>query len=264
LSNISCAKSYASSASCGRLSVAACGLFDNAMRARCDTEDAMNPQRAHAGGAVLRSARAVLTKEGLSADSGAKMVSRLFMDSMPEALVKIEDIKQLIHPDLLRRFLLTVSSGANCVEATFHGARAEYIDTIMNEGLNPDLAQIGAYGKGSYVGTHAGIAHQYAAPDDNGLRHMCLVLVVVGSKPIKGKATLAGEKPMATAMDSMVNPTQYCFVEEDRLVATHVISYRTIGDGRKRIGGGWDDPFERKLSAAVRRSGRLVRKSGKR
>lgn len=236
-------------------------LFDDAMRMRVGTVDARNPLRAHAGGAVLRSARDVLTKGGLSINSGSSNVSRLFLDSMPEALVKIESIQQLMHPDLLRRFLQKVASGHNSVEATFHGASAEHIDHIMQEGLNPACGIIGAYGQGAYVGTHAGVAHQYATPDSTGLHHMCLILVVVGSTVVKGKP---GETPAATAMDSKINPTQYCFIEEDRLLASHVITYRVNGASQKRIGGGWDDPFARKLSAAVLRSGRLVKKSGKR
>lgn len=223
----------------------------------------MHPQRASVGSEVLSNARDVLKNDGASASSGSSLVSRLFFDSMPESVVKIESVQQLIHPDLLRRFLRTVASECNCVEATFHGARADCIDSIVNSGMNPDACQMGAYGYGGYVGTHAGVAHQYTTPDKSGLHHMCLMLVVVGSDVVIGKRGLRSPRSV-TAMDSKNNPTQYCFVDEERLLASHVIQYRITTDERKRTGGGWDDPFERTLNAAIRRSGRLVRKSGKR
>merc|ERR1712129_272318 len=101
----------------------------------------------------------------------------------------------------------------------------------------------------------------YATPDDSGLHHMCMVLAAVGSNVVKGEA---GKRPASTAADSLINPTQYCLIDGERLLASHVIIYRVTGDACKRVGGGWNDPFERKLGAAIRRSGRLVRKSGKR
>lgn len=238
-------------------------LFSNATEATPSQEDAMHPQRAWVGGVVLSAAKDVLKKSGGSVNSGSKLVSRLFFDSMPEAFVKIESIQQLIHPDILRRFLRTVAAENNCVEATFHGARAECIDGIIKEGMNTEACQMGAYGYGAYVGTHAGIAHQYATPDKTGLRHMCLMLVVVGSNVVLGKAGQRSPRSV-TAMDSMRNPTQYCFVDDERLLASHVITYRVTADERKRTGGGWDDPFERNLNAAIRRSGRIARKSGQR
>lgn len=236
-------------------------LYNGAMRARVPSQAAMHPQRAHAGGMVLRSSKYVLSKKGLPVESDSQMIQQLFFDSMPEKFVQIEEVQQLIFPELLRKFLKKVSAGRNSVEATFHGTRADYVDLIMSQGLKPEVCQVGAYGRGAYVGTHAGIAHQYAGPDKSGRRYMCVVLVVVGSDAVKGKQ---GQRPRSTAMDSLVNPTQYCFVEEDRCLASHVITYRVNGGSRKRIGGGWDDPFERKLSAAIRRSGQNVQRSGKR
>lgn len=104
---------------------------------------------------------------------------------------------------------------------TFHGTRAEHVGQIISEGLHPDACVTGAYGRGAYVGTHAGLAHQYADPDEEGYRHMAAILVIVGSHVVKGEQ---GEQPATTAVDSMVNPTQYCFVDEDRLYVSHMIT----------------------------------------
>jgi len=244
------------------LSIGANTLFKKAMLKRSSTVEAMHPMRAHAAGIVLRNAKNVLSKEGLPIDSGSEVVRKLFFDSMPDAVVKIESIEQLIHPDMLRRFLKVLASGTrNSVEATFHGARSEHINGIMRNGLSPELCVIGANGNGAYVGCHAGVAHQYASPDAAGLRHMCVVLVVVGDSVVKGEASVV---PVATSMDRLKNPTQYCFVDEERLLASHVVRYRVVGDGRRRVGGGWDDPFARKLNSAIVRAGKRERRGGDR
>lgn len=91
---------------------------------------------------------------------------------------------------------------------------------------------------------------------------MCVVLVVVGSAALKGQQ---GERGAVTTMDRIFNPTQYCFVEDNRMLVSHLVTYRTkSGSNRKRIGGGWEDPFEKALSAAIRRAALRMRKSGRR
>eukprot|EP00747_Dinoflagellata_sp_TGD_P080833 gnl/TRDRNA2_/TRDRNA2_161058_c3_seq1.p1 gnl/TRDRNA2_/TRDRNA2_161058_c3~~gnl/TRDRNA2_/TRDRNA2_161058_c3_seq1.p1 ORF type:complete len:238 (+),score=53.56 gnl/TRDRNA2_/TRDRNA2_161058_c3_seq1:84-716(+) len=210
---------------------------------------------------MLQHARGVLKAEGVPEDGDDMVVRRLFFDSMPEQVVEIEKIEQVMQPQLLKRFLRKVAEARASVEAVFHGTRAENAEKIVAEGLDSNICQTGAYGRGSYVGTHAGIAHQYANPDHAGRRQMCVLLVVVGSQVVRGQQ---GERHNVTAMDRMVNPTQYCFVDEDRLLVSHLIKYKVGSYERRRIGGGWEDPFERKLSNAVRRAAAREQKHGQR
>ena len=109
-------------------------------------------------------------------------------------------------------------------------------------------------GLGQTLGAHAGVAHQYADPEpkgaSTGLRCMCVVLVNIGSSIVKGKE---GMESAVTAVDRVVNPTQYCFVDETRILVSHVITYRVTGGARKRIGGGWFDPFAKKLGCYERK-----------
>lgn len=192
-------------------------------------------------------------------DDGSEIVRRLFLDSIPEACIEIESIRQLVQAHLLKRFLKVVAEERASVEATFHGTRLESLRGVWEKGLLPDTCQIGAFGRGSYVATHAGIAHQYAFADRRGYKYMCVVLTVPGSKAIKGRI---GEEPPVTAMDRLSNPTQYCLVDEARLYVSHLITYRVTNSFGGRVGGGWEDPFQKALSTAVVRSAQWENKSG--
>eukprot|EP00929_Paragymnodinium_shiwhaense_P020805 TRINITY_DN13748_c0_g1_i1.p1 TRINITY_DN13748_c0_g1~~TRINITY_DN13748_c0_g1_i1.p1 ORF type:complete len:865 (-),score=149.71 TRINITY_DN13748_c0_g1_i1:45-2447(-) len=174
------------------------------------------------------------------------MVERQFFDSMPLEHVQIERVASVINSRLVERFLERVAAQKACVEATFHG-------------LLTDDCGTACYGHGVYVGTHAGVAHQYAAPDAEGQRFMCVVLVVVGNEVVKGEQ---GKYSSVTAVDRLVNPTQYCFVDEDRLLVSHLITYRVTGGELQRTGGGWRDPFQEKLSLAMRRAAGGRRRKG--
>merc|ERR1719263_1277729 len=92
------------------------------------------------------------------------VVEQLFFDSMPKEHIKMESVEQVINPQLLRRFLKHVSNEPGSVEATFHGTPVKYADSIMQNGLLKDMNATAAYGRGAYVGVHAGVAHQDAAP----------------------------------------------------------------------------------------------------
>eukprot|EP00928_Gymnodinium_smaydae_P037586 TRINITY_DN26064_c0_g2_i1.p1 TRINITY_DN26064_c0_g2~~TRINITY_DN26064_c0_g2_i1.p1 ORF type:complete len:1036 (+),score=63.86 TRINITY_DN26064_c0_g2_i1:61-3168(+) len=236
-------------------------MFDAAMSRVVPEEEARHPQRAGPGHLLLQRAKPAYRGE-CSDQQSADMVRELFLDSMPQEFVQIESIEMIKQPELLKRFLKKVAEERASVETTFHGTREEFTAIIAEEGLNANVCQTGAYGIGAYVGTHAGVAHQYADPNDSGLRHMYLVLVVAGSRIVKGHQA---EQYTVTAGDQLTNPTQYCFVDEQRLFISHLIRYRVIGTGgRKRIGGGWSDPFQTKLSAAIRRAALLERKHGAR
>lgn len=255
-------------------------LLDAAMDTLVDPSEAMHPERAYRGLELLRSTTEDLITDRKSSHSPPRpitrmrscflcfmqdsnmdraAVERLFFDSMPRRHVRIDSVETVINPGLLKRFLERVTKEEACVEATFHGTRQEASEAILRNGLVPDKNGIAAYGHGVYVGTHAGVAHQYATPDDSGRRFMCVVLVVVGSRVVKGAQ---GANSTVTQLDRLVNPTQYCVVDSDRLLVSHLITYRVVGGQPRRIGGGFDDPFQRRLSRAVERSGRTRQRRG--
>lgn len=195
----------------------------------------------------------------LPLDDGAGIVRLLFLDSIPEDCIEIESIRPLFQLQLLKPFLRVVTEERASVEATFHGTRVESLRGVWEQGLLPGLCAIGAYGRGSYVAAHAGVAHQYCSPDARGYRYMCVVLAAPGCQATKGRP---GEEPVVTAMDRLQNPTQYCFSDPTRLYVSHVITYRVTYTMGRRVGGGWEDPFQRALNTALVRSGMCENKSG--
>ena len=110
--------------------------------------------------------------QGAEAEEGqaqeCEAVRLLFLDSIPEWAIEIESVHQVLQPQLLKRFLERAAPDGESIEVTFHGTRAEHVGQILHEGLNPNVCVTAAYGRGTYVATHAGIAHQYADPDENG------------------------------------------------------------------------------------------------
>jgi len=246
----------------------AIGLFNAAMQMTVDPGEAKHPQRAKGGRLLLEEASKELAgqsprrhpaRRSLDAKNEVRvMIERLFYDSMPKQYVIVDTVDVAINPPLLKRFLSRVAQERTSIEATFHGTRPEYAAEILREGLLVKECNTACYGLGAYVGTHAGVAHQYADPDSLGNRFMYVVLVALGPRVVKGKQGVQAE---VTAADRLINPTQYCFVEEDRLAVTHAIVYQNVNDVRRRIGGGWEDPFQRKLLAAIQRAGKRRRRS---
>jgi len=240
-------------------SVCESNLLSEALQKVADKDRAMNPVRAQSGLSLLNRMKNLLERQDFDDTAGIKTIENIFFDSIPRKHVEIRSIEQVLRIDLLKRFLRKVADDFASIEATFHGTREEYVKDILDVGLNPNLCATGAYGRGAYVGTHAGVAHQYADPNEEGWRHMLVILVIVGSSVVKGRE---GEQCPSTALDSLVNPTQYCFVEEDRLYCSHLITYRVLKSSNRRTGGGWEDPFQRKLTCAVTKAAKLRNKGG--
>jgi len=259
--------------SCPETAEQACGvkeledfgnLFDFAMANVALPADAKHPWRAAGGRKLLQQVvLAVQSAFGLLPSARRRYceeVRELFFDSIPESAVEILSVDEVIQPHLLKRFLEHISNdmaNSRCsVEATFHGTRPEFVTQILNSGLDPQMCVTGNYGRGAYVATHAGVAHQYAYPEESGCRYMCVTLAAVGSQLVRGREQ---EALSTTAADRLVNPTQYCFVCEDELYVSHLITYRTNDIPFCRIGGGFQDPFHVKLRAALRASERNER-----
>lgn len=219
--------------------------------------NARHPERADVGRSLLQG---LLDETKVNEwDCTKEDIKRLFFDSMPENCVKIDRIDEVAKPHIMERFSKRVSEAPCSVEATFHGTRANLVDSIMEKSLSPSKCSTGAYGIGAYVGAHAGTAHQYADPDESGLRHMCVVLVVVGGDAVQGQKEVLAS---STGMDRLFNPTQYCFVDESRLYVSHVITYHVTNSDRIRIGGGYYDPFEVTLKGAVSRAAKTENAAG--
>lgn len=182
-----------------------------------------------------------------------------FMESMPMEHVLLGKIECMTRPELFQNFLSRVRMDVNskdrnkCLVMTFHGTSKENVAQIHETGLRQEASIIGAYGKGAYVGTFAGVAHQYATPTtDRGTHHMFVVLVALGEVAVgKGKKGMETHKTMTDRID---NPTQYCLVDDDRLFVTHLITYRVKPVERKRRGGGFVDPFQAALERAIMRT----------
>lgn len=245
-------------------------LFNAAAENVVSPSNAMHPLRAEGGRTLFYQASQALPHKTLVTphprvppldDNGRALVEQLFFESMPRQNVIIDNIEHVVHEELLTRFLHRVSLERATVEATFHGTKSDSAEAIVEEGLSTSICSTGNYGFGAYVATNAGTAHQYADPDAQGKRFMCIVLVVVGSKISKGEAR---KQASTTTTDRLVNPIQYCFVDEDRLLVSHLITYRVHKGNGKRTGGGYQDPFEKALSNAIRRAGQRRKGRGMR
>merc|ERR1712217_996218 len=93
---------------------------------------------------------------------------------------------------------------------------------------------------------HAGVAHQHLDARDDDVRHMDVILTMVGGH----------ERRSSLWRDVSLNTSdaQYRFVHADRYLHSHRITYRVQGGQKRRVGGGWHDPFARALSNALQRS----------
>jgi len=70
----------------------------------------------------------------------------------------------------------------------FHGTKANLIDTIANNGFDPDKNVVSAYGKGTYFARDARYSSHYMkTPDKIGLSYMFYATILVGEF---GKDTL--------------------------------------------------------------------------
>jgi len=252
-------------------------LIGEALASIVSVEDAMHPDRARVGNAVVNNVCDLINvdttypqvpQRSFSSRSSPRLDKRvdiirtpvfsgveaviadLFFDSMPRSHVEIESIARVSNKELLKKFLVKVTEQRSSVEATFHGTQESNIGKIISEGLSAGSCQRGLYGKGAYVGTHAGLANKYTSVGRGGRRHMFVVLVDVGTRIVQG---IKGKRHSVTAVDEEWNPSQYCFVEEDRLFVSHLITYVITNE---------KGPFSRILSNAVIRSGQQVQKTG--
>mmetsp|Transcript_16326 Transcript_16326/g.57018 ORF Transcript_16326/g.57018 Transcript_16326/m.57018 type:complete len:593 (+) Transcript_16326:56-1834(+) len=110
---------------------------------------------------------------------------------------------------------------------------AEAADAIEAGGICCDDGHCacGRYGRGGYVATTVAKANAYADSDGfGGDRHMFLVLILPDDTLIRGER---GSRPSGTAVDLPSHPTEYCFVDPDRLYCLCRLDYNWVPTGRR-------------------------------
>lgn len=233
-------------------------IMGAAMEAMVSPSDAMHPARAEPAESVIQNEEARIKSLDEVHDSD-DIITRLFFDSLPKGYIQIDSIERVIQRTLLKRFFSKLTERRSSIEMAFHGTDDFYVEDIIAKGLRTDTCLTGNYGDGAYVGVHAGLAHQYANADKNGQRYMFCILVNVGEKLEKG---MKGRRHEVTTADREWNPTQYCFVDDERLLVTHLIKYRVLDKPWPRAGMSLCDPYQRSLIQACSRADRQAKRRG--
>lgn len=192
--------------------------------------ECMHPQRAQAGALMIQHVPEWLQVEPDPQSSVDKEIVKLvFLDSLPKDEIEIDSVEQVAQPAQIKGFLKKVAEAWSCIEAVFHGTAERNVQPIIDHGLNTESTgtRRGRYGIGAYVAAHAGFAHKYTQTNSNGQRRMFCVLMDSG-KTVQGANSVRHSN---TAVDKLWNPEQYCFCDHDRLLVTHLITYRVTGPG---------------------------------
>ena len=127
------------------------------------------------------------------------------------------------------------SSGLNRVRVTWHCAGgAAAADAIQVEGIrcsDDGRCARGRYGRGGYVASCAAKANAYAGSEGaGGQRHLFLVLALPEEELYKGER---GQRASRTVADCPAHPTEYCFVDESRLLCVCRLDFHWVPTGRR-------------------------------
>ena len=121
----------------------------------------------------------------------------------------------------------------------FHGTTPDVVEAICKRNFDWRLSGKHAtrFGEGSYFARDASYSHRYAKKDADGIHHMFLAKVLVGSY-IKGQANYRTpppknpEDPGSDLYDSCVNnqsnPSIFVVFDIDQLYPEYIISYSTV------------------------------------
>ena len=121
----------------------------------------------------------------------------------------------------------------------FHGTTSDVVEAICKRNFDWRLSGKHAtrFGEGSYFARDASYSHRYAKKDADGIHHMFLAKVLVGSY-IKGQANYRTpppknpEDPGSDLYDSCVNnqsnPSIFVVFDIDQLYPEYIISYSTV------------------------------------
>lgn len=178
------------------------------------------------------------------------VIENLFFDSMPRQHVEILGVQSVGSPTTAQRFLKRIEDENSVVGVTFYGAQPEQVSNIVHDGILPQ-------DWGAYVGAHAGVAHLHAVPNQKGQRFLCVLLTAFDQRAGEQRHPLFSnpqDQAEVNALDRIASQAHYGPVDEDLILVSHLITYDVQG-GTQRVGGGFDDPFLRRLSSAVQRAG---------
>eukprot|EP00931_Biecheleriopsis_adriatica_P056653 TRINITY_DN33578_c0_g1_i1.p1 TRINITY_DN33578_c0_g1~~TRINITY_DN33578_c0_g1_i1.p1 ORF type:complete len:573 (+),score=106.26 TRINITY_DN33578_c0_g1_i1:68-1786(+) len=227
-------------------------LLDDAIKSIVPRDEARHPQRAEAGRQLLLHSQQWMDPDSKQSVMDEEIVRQLFFDSMPSAEITIESIDVVCKASMSEQFLKKVAEERSSVEVVFHGTRASNVPSIIDHGLDTSAERCsrGHHGVGSYVAVHAGFAHLYTSASCGGRRFMFCILCDPG-RTAKGKPRA---RHNFTTVDDGWNPGQYCFVDANRLLVTHLITYVLNGPGVN---------LKTALDAAIERSGKRTQRSGR-
>lgn len=134
-----------------------------------------------------------------------------------------------------QRFLQGLRDGSRWsrVRVAWHLAGSvEAAAAIATSGIccDEEHCACGRYGRGGYVALSAAKANAYGSADGDGLRQLFMVLAHPDEHVVQGER---GKRPHCTSADLPSHPTEYCFVDPDRLHCVCLFSYRWVSTGRR-------------------------------
>ena len=121
----------------------------------------------------------------------------------------------------------------------FHGTTPDVVEAICKRNFDWRLSGKHAtrFGEGSYFARDASYSHRYAKKDADGIHHMFLAKVLVGSY-IKGQANYRtpplknpedqGSDLYDSCVNNQSNPSIFVVFDTDQLYPEYIISYSTV------------------------------------
>ncbi|XP_053727164.1 protein mono-ADP-ribosyltransferase PARP15-like isoform X2 [Synchiropus splendidus] len=116
----------------------------------------------------------------------------------------------------------------------FHGTKANFIPNINRRGFNRSYAgmQGAKYGKGSYFSVNPNYAREFCGPDENGVKRMYIVRVLVGAFTL-GRADIIAPPPtnheagdlFDSVVDTLERPTMYITFNDIQAYPEYLISF---------------------------------------
>jgi poly [ADP-ribose] polymerase 7/11/12/13 len=111
----------------------------------------------------------------------------------------------------------------------FHGTKGESVPQICKDNFDWRLYGTSAgsmYGQGAYFATTASKSNNYSSSDENGIRHMFVACVLVGSY-IKGKKEYRRPPPkFDSCVDNVIDPNIFALFDGDQYYPQYLVKYK--------------------------------------
>lgn len=165
------------------------------------------------------------------------LAEKMFFESMP--IDNVQDLRCEALDDArsrgaFMRVLAEEGGDLSRIRMAWHLAGSSAAATaIATDGIRCDdgHCMCGRYGRGGYVATNAAKSNAYADSEVNGsVRHLFLVLALPEPQVLPGER---GLRPRRTAADLPSHPTEYCFVDPERLHCVCRLTYSWVPTGRR-------------------------------